>query len=81
MLSEIEINNRFGFHKATLEGPEATAPKHADLRQLFMAFATRLDMALPDVGGDERLKQLVFDRLEEASMWSHKAIAQQAPLE
>lgn len=80
MLSEIEINERFGFHRATLEGPNATAPKHAELRQLFMAFVSRLDAMLPDVGGDERLKKLALDRLEEASMWSHKAIAQEAPL-
>ena len=80
MLSEIEINNRFGFHRATIEGPGATAPKHAELRQLFMAFVSRLDSMLPDVGGEERLKKLALDRLEEASMWSHKAIAQEAPL-
>lgn len=70
-LSEEEINNRFGFHKATIEGPEATVPKHADLRQAFMQFAKELDELAPD----GRYKALALTSLEESSMWFHKAIA------
>lgn len=80
MLSEDEINNRFGFHKATIEGANATQPKHADLRQRFMEFAKYLDEVLPDAYPELRLKRLAFDQLEVASMWSHKSIAQSAPL-
>lgn len=72
-----EINNRFGFHKATLEGPEATSPKHHALRKHFMEFAFLLDDILPE----GREKALAFTELENASMWAHKAIAQTAPLD
>ena len=40
-----EIENRFGFHKGTLEGPNATAPRHAALRKEFRAFADRIGVA------------------------------------
>lgn len=66
-----EIENRFGFHKATLEGENATAPKHAELRESFKEFAEHLDQILP--GG--RYKSLVFTELESTSMWAHKSIA------
>lgn len=77
MLDEHEINNRFGFHKATLEGVDATKPKHAGLREAFMDFAEHLNGVLPE----GRYKELMLDDLERASMWSHKSIAQTAPLE
>lgn len=73
-LGEEEINSRFGFHKATLEGPNATAPRHAYLRNEFKYFADMLDRVLPP----GREKSLAFTALEEASMWSHKSIAQTA---
>jgi len=66
-----EIQDRFGFHKATHEGPGAKAPKHAHLREIFQAFATELDNVLPD----GRYKSLVMTELEMSSMWSHKSIA------
>jgi hypothetical protein len=75
-LSEEEIHNRFGFHKATIEGPEATLPRHAVLREVFLEMAEWLDEKLPD----GREKDLALTALEEASMWSHKATARQAPL-
>lgn len=75
-LSEIEIENRFGFHKATIEGPDATAPKHALLRRKFKEFVAFLDDELPD----GRYKSLMLTDLENASMWSHKATAESAPL-
>jgi hypothetical protein len=77
MLSDDELNNRFGFHKATIEGPEATQPKHAMLRQAFLGFAKVLNEEIP--GG--RYKSLMWTAFEEAAMWTHKAIAQTAPLE
>ena len=71
-----DIENRFGFHKGTIEGENATAPKHRDLRIAFMQFAEVLANALPA----GRAKSLAFTELESASMWAHKAIAQTAPL-
>lgn len=76
MLGHEEIENRFGFHKATIEGDDATKPKHAKIRAAFKDFAGYLDEVL----ADGRYKDLMFDELEIASMWSHKAIAEAAPL-
>ena len=69
-----EIENRFGFHKATLEGENATKPRHETLRKEFKAFAGYLDKVLPE----GRYKSLAFTELESASMWSHKAIAEES---
>lgn len=71
-----EIEHRFGFHKATIEGQEATLPKHREVRLLFREFAMRLDEIL--IPG--RAKNVTFTTLEDASMWSHKAIAETAPV-
>lgn len=76
MLGEEEIQNRFGFHKGTIEGPNATAPRHAELRRAFASFALMLDDSLPD----GRAKSLALTELEDASMWAHKSIAEGAPL-
>lgn len=76
MLGRDEIEHRFGFHKATVEGGNATLPKHRDIRILFREFADRLDEILMD----GRAKSVAFTHLEDASMWSHKAIAEGAPL-
>lgn len=75
-LGKEEINNRFGFHKGTIEGPNATAPRHAELRKKFRAFAEMLDETLPD----GRVKDEVFTHLQNASMWSHFGVAENAPL-
>lgn len=75
-LGSTEIEHRFGFHKATVEGENATLPSHRDTRILFREFALRLDSILPD----GRAKSVAFTELENASMWAHKAIAEQAPL-
>lgn len=75
-LGRDEIQNRFGFHKATIEGPGATETKHRDLRIDFCMFANYLDTMLPP----GRAKNIAFTELENASMWAHKAIAEQAPL-
>jgi hypothetical protein len=70
-----EIEHRFGFHKATIEGANATLPKHRDVRILFREFAEKLDSICPD----GRAKSVMFTELENASMWTHKAIAELAP--
>jgi hypothetical protein len=77
MLSIQDIEHRFGFHKATVEGAEATLPKHANLRAEFKAFAAKLEEVLPD----GRAKSVMFTELENASMWAHKAVAELAPLQ
>lgn len=75
-MSPEEIEHRFGFHKATIEGSNATLPKHRDLRILFREFAEKVDAILPD----GRAKSVAFTTLEDASMWSHKAVAELSPL-
>lgn len=75
-IGDQEIEHRFGFHKATIEGPNATGPIHAALRAAFIDFATRLDEVLPP----GRAKAEAFTTLETASMWIHKAVAETAPL-
>lgn len=76
MIGHEEIEHRFGFHKGTIEGPNATAPRHAELRVKFREFAEMLDEILPE----GRSKSVSFTELESASMWAHKSIAEQAPL-
>jgi hypothetical protein len=77
MLSFEDIEHRFGFHKATVEGENATLPKHADLRAKFKEFAAALEEVLPD----GRAKSVMFTELENASMWAHKAVAELAPVQ
>lgn len=72
----VEIEHRFGFHKATVEGDNATLPLHRDTRLAFRDFAEFLDSVLPA----GRAKSVAFTELENASMWSHKAIAETAPV-
>lgn len=71
-----EIEHRFGFHKATIEGANATLPKHRDVRVRFREFAEFLDETLPA----GRAKSVMFTELENASMWAHKSIAEHAPV-
>jgi hypothetical protein len=76
MLNDTEIANRFGFHKATVEGENATIPQHRDLRIEFQRLAKILDEILPD----GRAKAVALTELETTSMWAHKAVAEQAPV-
>lgn len=69
------IEHRFGFHKATVEGENATLPKHREVRLKFREFAEFLDELIPH----SRAKAMAFTELESASMWMHKAIAEHAP--
>ena len=71
-----EIEHRFGFHKATIEGDNATLPLHRDTRLWFKEFAAHLDKTLPP----GRAKSVAFTELENASMWAHKVIAETAPV-
>ncbi len=71
-----EIENRFGFHKATVEGTYATLPWHRDTRLKFREFAEWLDRVVPN----GRAKSVMFTELENASMWAHKAVAETAPV-
>lgn len=75
-ITEFDIKHRFGFHKATIEGPESSTALHAQLRREFMSFATLLNNNLER----SREASLAFTALEEASMWAHKAIAANDPL-
>jgi len=75
-LGKNEIEERFGFHQAIIEGINATAPIHRDIRILFREFAEKLDVMVPD----SRAKSVAMTELESASMWIHKAVASQAPL-
>lgn len=74
-IGAVEIEHRFGFHKATIEGANATLPMHRDTRLAFREFAEFLDALLPP----GRAKSVAFTELENASMWAHKAIAETAP--
>ena len=76
MIGKDEIEHRFGFHKATVEGENATLPKHRDTRLRFREFAAFLDEVLPE----GRAKAVAFTELENASMWAHKAVAETAPV-
>ena len=72
MLSPNDIARRFGQHIPT---PEA-AKQHYDLRESFVLFAGILATTLPE--GREKEEALL--RLEDASMWAHKAVAMPNPL-
>lgn len=67
MLPHSELCARFGQHRPGISASE----KHQTLRQDFVLFAGLLNNALPD----GREKNIVMERLEEVSMWAHKAIA------
>lgn len=77
MVSNEELSHRFGFHKATIEGPNATSYTHAEMRTMFLEWADFLNHILPD----GREKDLALEYLETASMWSHKSVARRAPLD
>lgn len=75
-LSDADIEHRFGFHKATVEGANATLPVHKELRLTFRALAEKLDALLPP----GRAKSVCLTELETVSMWAHKANAELSPL-
>lgn len=69
-LSREEIEKRFG---ATLLSTFPTAKdfQHEDLRLRFKEFAWTINQLVPE----GRLKSLMLTDLESASMWAHKAVA------
>jgi hypothetical protein len=75
-LGRAEIEHRFGLHKATLEGENATVPVHRDIRRLFVELGVQLDALVPPGRG----KATAFTQLQDASMWMHWAVAEQAPV-
>lgn len=75
-LGKEEIKSRFGFHRAAIEGQHAMAMEHSYIRSLYCEFAEKLDRLIPD----GRNKDLMFTNLEDASMRTHKAIAEPLPL-
>lgn len=76
MLSREELANRFGAHKASIESP-SSPHDHAYLRGVFLRLAEILNEALPE----GREKDIALKELEDASMWSHKALAYVNPLD
>lgn len=74
MLGPEKIQNRFGFHAGT----ELTIPKHEAIRHAFTALAEFLDKELGLCDGDT--VEIVFEKLQEASMWANFGVAQLTPL-
>lgn len=72
MFGKDAIRNRFGQH----ESNGVTVLKHNRVRESFIMLAEFLDELIPD--GDA--KDLAFVRLQEASMWSNFAVAENRPL-
>ena len=66
-LGKSEIQNRFGYHRATAD----SAPKHAKVRTLCENFANELDELIPE-GRD---KSLALTKLQEGMHWANSAIA------
>lgn len=72
-LGSDEIEDRFGYHRATTD----TAQTHAQVRIGFQSHAIALDELLPD----GREKALAMTALQEAMMWANAAIARQDPVD
>lgn len=76
MIGQEEIDKRFGTHEATMEGEDATYPKHEQIRMAFIDFVNFLDQITPD----GRAKSIMATHLEDACMWANKAVSYDAPL-
>lgn len=74
MYTKKELEERFGFHRQT----ELTTRQHHAVRAAYLEFVRMLDRILPESPSRERAE--VFYHLEVAAMWTHKTIAQTAPL-
>jgi len=80
VLDNEEIENRFGFHKAEIEGPNTAEEMHNYLRTAFKEFAAVLVQILPPDASAKRYRHLAYDDLERASVWAHKAVDQIVPM-
>lgn len=69
MISNEELINRFGYHRANKD----SAPKHAEVRNICLSVARKLNEILPE-GRD---KALAFTALQETMHWANSAIAMQ----
>lgn len=67
MMSPNEINDRFGYHRATKE----TAPQHNKVRQVLRETAHWINENIPD----SRDKSLSLTALQECMHWANSAIA------
>lgn len=70
MLSEVEMEKRFGRYKNRPKNAPSKAPVHRDLGTLFKQFADEVEARLPD----GRYKELALTDLESSLMWAHKSI-------
>ena len=68
-MQDSELVNRFGYHRATAD----SAPQHAEVREVCLDTARRLNDLLPD-GRD---KSLALTALQETMHWANSAIAMQ----
>lgn len=71
MFNSHQIQQRFGHHTATIEGPNLKEPQHQRIREMFVELAAELDDIVLDSDG----KKKAFEELETASMWFHKSLA------
>lgn len=76
MIGKDEIEKRFGTHEATMEGENATYPKHEQVRMAFIDFMEFLDETVPD----GRAKNIMATHMEDAAMWANKGISYETPL-
>lgn len=72
MLGAEELEKRFYAKTPTAESLEV----HQAVRGAYLVWAAFLDEYLPD----GRAKELAMTDLENSSMWAHKAIAQDDPI-
>ena len=68
-LTDADLDNMFGYHRATA----TSAPQHAEVRVQCLQLAHALNDLLPD-GRD---KSLAMTKLQETMHWANSAIAMQ----
>lgn len=72
VLSDSDILNRFGWHRAT----EITGPRHKIIREKFAEMAQFLDTVLPN----GREKAIAQTELQTCALFANAAVAQMAPV-
>jgi hypothetical protein len=68
MMNDVELANRFAYHRPK---SEEIAKTHAAVREMCLEVAEDFNHILPD----SREKSLAMTHLEEAMMWANAAIA------